>query len=75
MMAVKHHLAGLYLEKILTDMLVEVGRSEAPLHRALDIVENLPVDIQRDLVCSFLREVRTQVKSTSLREICDQASL
>lgn len=71
----KHHLSGLYLEKIITDMLTEIGRSEEPLHRTLDIVENLPLEIQRDLICSILREVRTQVKRTTMIEISDQVTL
>jgi hypothetical protein len=68
----RHHLGGLYLDEVLAGLLKEVGSSETPLQTAMEFIENLPPNIQRDLLCSFIREMREQIRKTATREIADQ---
>ena len=69
----RHHLGGLYLDEVLQGLIKQIGDSDAPLQTALDFIENLPPNLQRDLLCSFVREMRTQIRKTASREIADQA--
>ena len=68
----RHHLGGLYLDDVITGLLKEIDGSEQPLQTTMDFIGNLPPNIQRDLLCSFIREVRKQIRQTATNEIADQ---
>lgn len=69
----QRHLAGLYLANVLNQMIVDVGRSDDPLRTFVETVDALPLEQRRDLLCCFIRELRSQVKRTAAREIADRA--
>ena len=69
-----HHLTSISLECILDALITEVGESEEPLKTALDFIGFLPAAQQQDLVCSFIREMRSLFRVTAAKEMCSRLS-
>jgi hypothetical protein len=69
----QHHLAGLYLDEVLNKLIAEIGSSETPFETMMNHIVDLPVNIQRDLLCGCVREFRKLIQATAAREIGENA--
>lgn len=67
----QHHLAGLYLDEVLCEMMTVVSGASDPLEAMMRFTAELPPNLQCDLLCSFIREFRKLVTATAIREIAD----
>ena len=70
----QHHLSGLYLDNLITELMRMIDASETPLDEAIQFIDNLPKHYQRDLLCGFLREMRTLMRKTACEQIASKAT-